>query len=95
MAAIALEAGELQELFLWNSGTADMVVLRGRRSEVEEELADTPIFMLCFADVAGIDWRPVQEKLKKHAQRYPVETYRGSNAKAAPALGFIPERQQR
>jgi len=85
-AAIAIEAGELQELFLWKSGSADGEVLEQRRSEIEEELADIAIFLLSFADVAGIDLaKAIQAKLKKNALRYPVETYRGSNAKAPPA----------
>lgn len=85
-AAIAIEAAELQELFLWRSGADDMEVLELRRSEVEEELADIAIFLLSFADVAGIDLaEAIQAKLKKNALRYPVETYRGSNAKAPPA----------
>jgi hypothetical protein len=42
--------------------------------------------LLSFADVAGIDLaEAIQAKLKKNALRYPVETYRGSNAKAPPA----------
>jgi dCTP diphosphatase len=59
--------------------------MENRRSEVEEELADIAIFLLSFADVAGIDLaEAIQTKLKKNALRYPVETYRGSNAKAPP-----------
>jgi dCTP diphosphatase len=85
-AAIAIEAGELQELFLWKLGSAEGEVLEHRRSEVEEELADIAIFLLSFVDVAGIDLAAaIQAKLQKNALRYPVETYRGSNAKAPPA----------
>jgi dCTP diphosphatase len=63
-----------------------MEVLEHRRSEVEEELADIAIFLLSFVDVTGIDLaKAVQAKLEKNALRYPVETYRGSNAKAPPA----------
>jgi dCTP diphosphatase len=84
-AAIAIEAAELQELFLWKSGATDMEVLRQRGSEVEEELADIAIFLISFADVAGIDLaEAIQAKLKKNALRYPAETYRGSNMKAPP-----------
>ena len=65
-AAIAIEAGELQVLFLWKSASADMEVLEHRRSEVEEELADIAIFLLSFADVAGIDLaEAILAKLKK------------------------------
>jgi len=85
-AAIAIEAGELQELFLWRSGSADEEVLEHRRSEAKEELADIATFLLSFADVAGIDLaESIQAKLGKNALRYPVEIYRGSNAKAPPA----------
>src|SRR5580704_3227497 len=65
-AAIAIEAGELQELFLWKSGSADLEVLEHRRSEVEQELADIAIFLLSFVDVAGIDLAAaIQAKLQK------------------------------
>jgi hypothetical protein len=66
-----------------------MEVLEHRRSGVEEELADIAIFLLSFPDVAGIDLaEAVQAKVKKNVLRYPVETYRGSNAKAPLACGF-------
>lgn len=56
-----------------------------RRSDVEEELADIAIFLLSFAEVAGIDLaEAIQAKLEKNALRYPVERYRSSNAKAPP-----------
>jgi len=69
-AAIAIEAGELQELFLWKSGATEGEVMEHRRSEVEEELAAIAIFLLSFADVAGINLaEAIQAKLKKNALR--------------------------
>jgi hypothetical protein len=57
-AAIATEASELQEFFLWKSG-ADGEVLGHRRSEVAEELAGIAICLLSFADVP-MEWGAYQ-----------------------------------
>jgi NTP pyrophosphatase (non-canonical NTP hydrolase) len=52
-AAVQIEAGELQELFLWS--TDDACVLREKRPEVEAELSDVLIQCLNFALAAEID----------------------------------------
>lgn len=73
-AAIAVEVGELHELFLWKSSSADMEVLEHRRSEVEEELADIAIFLLSLADVAGIDLAEAVQQSSKKKQKMRCAT---------------------
>jgi len=73
-AAIAIEAAELQDLFLWDrTATSD---------EVREELADIFIYALRMAERNGLDVREiVREKLAVNAAKYPVGKCRGSATK--------------
>lgn len=81
-AAIAIEAGELQEEFLWLSHAGETERLTERRDEVSQELADILILALGFADAAGIDAsQAILDKLDANAERYPVEKARGRAAK--------------
>src|SRR5438045_2331891 len=76
-AAIAIEAGELQELFLWVSPERSSDVLSERRSAVQEELADILIQCLNFAEVAGIDvLDAVENKIDANEEKYPVDKAR-------------------
>ena len=73
-AAIAIEAAELQDAFLWNR--------EARPEKVREELADIFIYALRMAernhlDVAGI----VRAKLATNAKKYPTDKARGSAKK--------------
>jgi NTP pyrophosphatase (non-canonical NTP hydrolase) len=81
-AAIAIEAGELQELFLWAGREEEAGVLAGRTDEVADELADILIQCLNFASAAGVDINhAVAVKLDKNAVKYPVERARGTSRK--------------
>lgn len=76
-AAIAIEASELQECFLWKkSEEADPVKIR-------EELADVLIYAFRLADCAGVSVPEiVREKMNINAQKYPVEKAFGNARKA-------------
>lgn len=73
-AAIAIEAAELQDLFLWNrTATID---------KVREELADVFIFAFRMAERNGLDVvEIVREKLAANASKYPVSKCRGTATK--------------
>jgi dCTP diphosphatase len=80
-AALAIESGELQALFLWEEPEEQRRVVEERRAAVADELADVLISALNFAAARGID--PVDaamEKIDRNEQRYPVDLARG-NAK--------------
>lgn len=69
-AAIAIEAAELQDAFLWNR-TATM-------AKISEELADIFIYAFRMAERNGLDVSEiVREKLKINSAKYPVDKCRG------------------
>lgn len=78
--ALAAEAAELMEHFLWSEPTTSRVRAREpeRRREIEEELADVAIYALEFANISGIDLAAaIEAKLASNAKKYPVEKSRG------------------
>jgi NTP pyrophosphatase (non-canonical NTP hydrolase) len=82
--ALAAEAGELMEHFLWSDPAASREIVRepARRQKIEEELADVIIYALEFANVAGIDVAAaVEAKMAANAKKYPVEKARGRSEK--------------
>ena len=83
-AAIAIEAGELQEAMLWRSddGVRERLANGSLREKVSEELADVLIFTLLLAHEIGVDpVATIKAKLTKNALRYPVEQSKGSATK--------------
>ena len=82
--AIAAEAAELMEHFLWQSpeqSRTDMEVEK-LREKVEEELADIFIFAIEFANISGMDISGIIEaKMKRNAEKYPVEKAKGRSDK--------------
>lgn len=82
--ALAAEAGELMEHFLWGTPEASRSQLRDRklRGKVEEELADVVIYALEFANMTGIDLAAaIESKMAANAKKYPVEKARGRSVK--------------
>ena len=70
-AAIAIEAAELQDAFLWNR--------EARPEKVREELADVFIFALRMAERNNLDVAEiVRMKLAVNAEKYPVEKFHGT-----------------
>lgn len=83
--AISIEAGELQEKFLWKSADEVSKKMSGNfdyKKEVEDEFADVVIFCLNFADATDIDIsEAVKKKIKKNEEKYPVEKSKGKHTK--------------
>ena len=78
--ALAAEAGELMEHFLWSTPEASRVAIDDpvKRAKIAEELADVVIYALEFANVTGIDVaRAIEAKMAANAQKYPVEKAKG------------------
>lgn len=81
-AALAIEAAELQEIFLWKTGEEVAATATKKKTEIEEEVADIAVYLLEFADNQGIDIEAaILAKLEKNAAKYPVEKAKGSSAK--------------
>lgn len=85
-AALAIEAGELQETMLWKT---DAEVAAGlgdtaTRAHFEDEVADVAICLLMIAERADVDLRAaVMRKIDANELRYAVDEHRGV-AKKAP-----------
>ena len=74
--AINVEAGELLELFLWKDSKDANI------EKVKEELADVFAFAFLLAEKYNLDVKEiVLEKIKKNAEKYPVEKAKGKATK--------------
>jgi dCTP diphosphatase len=82
--ALAAEAGELMEHFLWtNSADSHALVQNAvKRKKIADELADVIIYGLEFANMTGIDVASaIEKKMAANAKKYPVEKARGRSLK--------------
>lgn len=82
--ALAAEAGELMEHFLWVTPEASRTIVQdpAMRRKIEEELADVVIYALEFANMTGIDVAAaIEAKMAANAAKYPVEKAKGRSAK--------------
>lgn len=82
-AAIAIEASELQEHFLWKTPqeVEEKIADSAKRAAVAEELADVLMYSLLLAHELGVSPAEiVAKKLKLNESKYPVLKARG-NAK--------------
>lgn len=80
--AIAAEAGELMQHFVWQQ--PDQVDDRARehREEIASEIADVGILLFEMADILGMSLGEVMEaKIARNEERYPVSKAKGNNLK--------------
>jgi len=80
--AIAAEAGELLQHFVWQDAAQSEQRARERRDEIAGEIADVAILLFELAanlDISLAD--AMRAKLAKNEIRYPVAKARGSNKK--------------
>ncbi|MDD2487641.1 MAG: nucleotide pyrophosphohydrolase [Candidatus Gracilibacteria bacterium] len=79
--AISIEAGELQEKFLWKS-QADSYEIGNNDVEVGEEIADIFNYLLLLSDACGVDLEQVfLNKIEKNNMKYSVEKSKGKSDK--------------
>ena len=77
--SISLEAAELLETFQWSGADLDCAE---KRDKVREELADVVNYCILMADACGLDLDEiVREKVRRNAEKYPVEKAFGNKAK--------------
>ncbi len=80
--AVAAEAGELLQHFVWQTPEQSEQRARERLHEIGSEIADVTILLLELAHNLGLELgQVVRAKLAQNALRYPVEKARGSNKK--------------
>jgi dCTP diphosphatase len=78
--AIAIEAAELMERFLWleSDETRRQAADAGGAARIAEELADVFIYALSFANSVELDvTTAVLDKLAKNAEKYPEAEFKG------------------
>jgi len=83
-AAIAIEAGELQQTMLWKTEAEVDAGLSSNAltAEISDEIADILSFVLLLAHDLGLNpAQAIRLKLQKNEQRYPVEKSRGCSTK--------------
>ncbi len=74
--AISIEAGELNELFLWKNPEDANV------KKIKEELADIFSFALLLADKYELDISQIIiDKIKLNKEKYPIEKSKGTSKK--------------
>ena len=74
--AINVEAGELLELFLWKNSE------EANNDKAKEELAEIFAFAFLLAEKYQFNVIDiVSEKIKKNAEKYPVEKAKGTSKK--------------
>jgi NTP pyrophosphatase (non-canonical NTP hydrolase) len=77
--SLALEAAEVLETFQWTSGNK---LPRGKKSELEQEIADVYYYLLLLAHETGIDLKKAfSRKMMVNEKRYPVSKARGNARK--------------
>jgi len=78
--ALAVEAGELMEHFLWSTAEDSRAIVTdpAKRAKIEAELADVVIHAIEFANMTGTDLAAaIEQKMAANAAKYPVEKARG------------------
>jgi NTP pyrophosphatase (non-canonical NTP hydrolase) len=74
--ALSIEAAELNEAFLWKD------ISEVKIEKVKEELADIFNYAILIADKYNLDIKQiVLDKLRRNAEKYPVEKAYGSAKK--------------
>ncbi len=74
--ALSIEAAELNEAFLWKD------VSEVKVEKIKEELADIFNYAILIADKYNLDVKQiVLDKLRRNAEKYPVEKAYGSAKK--------------
>jgi NTP pyrophosphatase (non-canonical NTP hydrolase) len=82
--ALAIETGELQELFLWQQEHDLELKLTDPdfKERLADELADVLGYLLLLADKASIDaGDALVSKISKNALKYPVNKVKGDSRK--------------
>ena len=80
--AIAAEAGELMQHFVWQQPDQIDARLEQKRDEIASEVADVAILLFEFADNLGLNLGDVMaQKIANNDLRYPVDKAKGNNLK--------------
>ena len=78
--ALAIEAGELMDIFKWNNNAECDVMMSedSSRQEAIDELADILIYAIAFANRNRINIsEAINQKMIKNRIKYPTDKYKG------------------
>ena len=78
--ALAIEAGELMDIFKWNSTQEcdDMMSEKNTKQDATDELADIMIYALAFSNRNNINISSaIEKKMIKNRKKYPTEKFKG------------------
>ncbi|MGE0206735.1 MAG: MazG-like family protein [Candidatus Babeliales bacterium] len=80
--AIAIEAAEVMEHFKWVKSDESYEEFEKHRLAIEDEVADTLITLLCFANRTNIDISAAfARKIEEIKKKYPIEKAKGRSDK--------------
>lgn len=80
--AIAAEAGELMQHFVWKTPAQLDQVVAEKRAEITDEIADVGILLFELAHNLNIPLaEAMNAKLERNEKRYPADKARGNNLK--------------
>lgn len=82
--ALSVECSELVEIFQWLSEEESNQIKQNPKvlSKVEDEVADVFVYLLGILNKTDIDLESaVRNKMKKNAEKYPIELSRGNSKK--------------
>ena len=80
--SFVLEAAEVMEHFQWKNEEEMKEHIQSSKKEIGDELADALYWILLMSHDFSIDIvHAMQEKMKKNAEKYPIEKSRGSHKK--------------
>ena len=81
-ASVAIEAGELQEIFQWLNDEQARNLTADQMTNAREELADVAIYLIRLADQLGVDLgEAIAKKIATNSLRYPADVVRGTSDK--------------
>ena len=77
--SISVEAAELLEIFQWGTSCE---LIKQKKNEIEEEIADILIYCLLLCDRLGVNPDSiVKAKIEKNRLKYPIEKAFNSSKK--------------
>lgn len=80
--SLSLEAGEVPEHFQWKTEAEIVEYLKTHQEDIADELGDVMNYLLLLSHVADVDIiQAAANKIKKNAEKYPVDKARGSAKK--------------
>ncbi len=81
--AIAIEASELMEIFLWNQVSAqDVIKDPNLKEKIGDEIADIFIYLLSLVNTLNFDLSDlVAKKMVKNRAKYPSSEFQGNYEK--------------